>query len=340
MFDWEHFLDSHSIAYATRGGNIGRGHIGINCPWCGDDDSYHLGISLANGFYHCWREPVPGSHSGRSPYRLIEQLLGVGRQTARAIVQAGENAIIANDRTFGDDILRKLGRPPKLRAGVLEFPREYFRLDSSPRAKRLYYPYLTGRGYTERQVDWLVKRYRLCYAARGVFVYRVIVPVYYQNRLVTWTGRHIGDDELRYRTLSHDADNAIRSGQPQAVENIKNTLFDFDRAVCGGKTLVITEGVFDAMRVSFLGYDHGIQAVALFGKQANQTQLSLLGELMPHYRRTVALLDADASSLWSSEIETNGLRWIPQIKQGVLRKGVKDPAMPNREQFGQLFSVQ
>src|SRR5215469_12828470 len=250
MFDWEHFLDSHSIAYATRGGNIGRGHIGINCPWCGDDDSYHLGISLANGFYHCWREPVPGSHSGRSPYRLIEQLLGVGRQTARAIV----------------------------RAGVLEFPREYFRLDSSPRAKRLYYPYLTGRGYTERQVDWLVKRYRLCYAARGVFVYRVIVPVYYQNRLVTWTGRHIGDDELRYRTLSHDADNAIRSGQPQAVENIKNTLFDFDRAVYGGKTLVITEGVFDAMRVSFLGYDHGIQAVALFGKQANQTQLSLLGE--------------------------------------------------------------
>jgi len=331
MFDWQQFLDGHGISSTRDRRYSGPNRVSIQCPFCGDDTGYNLGIDVRNGYWHCWREPVAGSHSGRSPYRLIEQLLGVSRETARAIARAGES-VIANDMTFADDIARKLGNVTVTNTvTTLEFPREYHRLDSSPRARRLYYPYLESRGYSYRQVDWLVKKFRLCYCTRAPFSYRIIIPVYFQNRLVTWTGRAIGDDELRYRTLSHHYESALRAGQPQAAMNIKETLFDFDRARYGGRTLVVTEGVFDAMRVTFLGWP-AIRAVALYGKQATPAQIDLLAELVPRYRRVVSLLDADTGYA--------GFMMFPEdfhVKQGLLPPGVKDPALLTREQFGSVF---
>lgn len=338
MFDWERFLDGYNIVYSRTSRKNSRNRIGLNCPFCGDDEGMHLGIDVYTGFWHCWREPVKGAHSGRTPYRLIERLLGCSRETAARIVEAGANSVVANDRTFGSDIARLLGGPvTKLefpRDYKLEFPREYHRLGATPRSRRLYYPYLTGRGYTESQVDWLVNRYRLCYATKGPFVYRIIIPVYFRDRLVTWTGRHIGDDELRYRSLSHDPETAIRTGQPQAAVNIKHTLLDFDMArIRGGHTLVITEGPFDAIRITFFGYRAGIHAVALFGKQASDEQIDLIAELTPHYRRVVCLFDVDAESEFGPFPE------LLNIKQRVLPVGVKDPALLTREQFGSLFGV-
>jgi hypothetical protein len=337
VFDWEVFLGSHGIETTTGSRyHITRHHIGINCPFCGDDTGYNMGIDVRNGFWHCWREPSPGSHSGRSPYRLIEALLGCARDTARLIVQAGESAIVANDRTYHSDINRRLGIGVSTvthTVTTLEFPDEYQRLDSSPRARKLYYPYLIGRGYSERQVDWLVKRFGLRYAVRGVFSYRVIVPVYHNGRLVTWTGRHIGNDELRYRSLSSDPDKALQLGQPQAVENIKHTLLDFDAASYGGRTLVITEGPFDAIRVSFFGHRYAINAVALYGKQATPEQLDLLADLIPRYKEVVTLLDADAASVFGPLPE------LLNIKQYGMPNGIKDPALLTRELFGHMFGV-
>jgi hypothetical protein len=336
MFDWEHFFDSHNIVYVRSGPNLGRNHIGIACPFCGDGDpSHHLGISTLNGMWHCWREPTPGSHSGRSPYRLIEQLLGCSREMSRRIVEVGESAVVANDRTFGSDISRMLNGSVTVTHTVttLEFPAEYHPLDNSPRSRKLYYPYLTGRGYNERQVDWLVQRFGLRYALRGLFSYRVIVPVYYRGKLVTWTGRAIGNDKLRYRTLSPNPDNALQAGLPQAVASIKHMLLDYDRASQGGRTLVVVEGPFDAMRISFFGHRHAINAVALFGKQATPEQLDLLAELIPRYRRTVSLLDADAASAFGPFPEFSG------INQYDLPRGAADPAELTREQFGRLFGV-
>jgi hypothetical protein len=335
MFDWQRFLDSHNIDYAERGRyHITHGYIGICCPFCVDDTGYNLGISLRNGFWHCWKEPVRGSHSGRAPYRLIERLLGCSRDTARAFVQAGDS-VIASDLTFGEDIARKLrvtnNHLSRDHSGdvTLKFPDTYYRLNYSWSAKKRHYPYLIGRGYTEKQVDWLVDTFRLCCTGQGPFGYRVIIPVYMRGKLVTWTGRTIGDDELRYRTLSPNPENAAALGLPPAVMSIKDTLLDFDRARYGGNTLVVTEGPFDAMRVTFFGWRHGIRGVSLHGKQASPAQLELLAELVPHYRHVLAVFDTDA-----------GLVPLPEtlrIKQLTLPSGVKDPALLTREQFGQLF---
>jgi len=341
MFNWEHFLDSHNIPYVTRGFNLTRGHIGIQCPFCGDDEGNNLGIDIRNARWHCWREPVAGAHSGRSPHRLIQELLGVGRETAVAIVQAGENAIGGNDRDCRDDIARKLGmgQSPILQVTKLEFPRDYYPINGSPRARRMYYPYLTdplpeGRGYTDTQVDWLVRYYGLRYAARGPFSYRVIIPVYFRDKLVTWTGRTIGDDELRYRTLSHDPENAARTGLPLAASNIKHTLLDYDRLRQGGRTLVITEGAFDAMRITVLGWYEGIRGTCLFGKAATPEQIELLAEIAPRWRRRISLLDADTG--------LSGMRVFPEtlyVDQGVLPPGVKDPALLTTKHFWSLTSV-
>jgi len=332
VFDWQRFLDGHGISSTRDRRYSGPHRVSIQCPFCGDDTGFNLGIDVRSGFWHCWRESVAGSHSGRSPYRLIEQLLGCSRETARVIVTAGES-ILANDYTFASDIDRMLGRVTQVTAAAvtLEFPQGYRLIDSSLRAKRLYYPYIQSRGYTESQTDWLVKTFRLHYAVRGPFSYRVIFPVYYRNKLVTWTARAIDDNTLRYRTLSHNSETAAQTGTPLAVMSIKDTLYDFDRAHYGGGTLVITEGVFDSMRITCLGWP-GIRAVALCGKQATPAQIDLLADLVPRYRRVVSLLDADTG--------LSGFAMFPedfQVKQGVLPHGVKDPALLTRKQFSHVF---
>src|SRR6202040_650598 len=113
---------------------------------------------------------------------------------------------------------------------------------------------------------------------RGPFSYRVVIPVFLNKRLVTWTGRSIApSEELRYRSLSTDPEKA--NGLPVALENIKHTLFDYDSLKEGGRVLAVAEGPLDAMRLGFLGERYGIKATCLFGKSLHPMQLDLLHEI-------------------------------------------------------------
>ncbi len=37
-FDWVDFLERHGIEYVTSSPNIGRGEVGVKCPYCGPGD--------------------------------------------------------------------------------------------------------------------------------------------------------------------------------------------------------------------------------------------------------------------------------------------------------------
>ena len=54
MFDVISFLEEYNIDYTTSGKNVTSGWVEINCPFCGDDPSYHMGVNLSSGLYHCW----------------------------------------------------------------------------------------------------------------------------------------------------------------------------------------------------------------------------------------------------------------------------------------------
>lgn len=309
MFKFEPFFDKHHIEYVTRGPNVARGNINIQCPFCGGDDpSHHLGVHLETGKWGCWRR---SDHRGIKPHRLIRALLRCS---------PGEAATIAG--TTGpelgefDQYVASWFQDPEIvhDAKILALPRNFTPLADGMFVMR-YIEYLKRRGYPEGDIDDLANEYNLHFCLTGEWKDRLIFPVYSPDGLVSWTGRSIHPDEkIRYKSLSLE----------ESVMNIKHVVFNYaDLEDELGRTLVIMEGPFDAMWVDFWGQDYGIRGTCLFGTTISEQQVMLLSELAPKFERTVILFDnatLDASLHVASELS------LISIDVDMLPPGIDDPA--------------
>ncbi|MDE2426289.1 MAG: hypothetical protein KGO96_10335 [Elusimicrobia bacterium] len=329
-FNWPVFFDRYGIPYEEGR----RGWLSIWCQWCGGPGTHHMGVSTKSGGYHCWH-----GHSGISPHRLIVALLGCSQAEANSIVGSDSGSFVRGDDTFAADSLARLGiRQESAQVSNAEFLTplpEFSRVtDMGFMCRKLAMPYLKSRGYGRDDALRLAERYGLMFASTGPFAYRIIVPVIEDGLLVNWTGRTVASsDNLRYKSLSTDVERAERQGLPPAVKNIKDVLLDIDRLRKGGRTLVVTEGPFDALRVGFLGKRRGIRATCLFGKVPTDAQLGQLHEIVPRFDDAVVLLDRDAGlESFLSLPEHLGIRRME------LPGGASDPAELTERQFSQLFS--
>jgi hypothetical protein len=335
MFDWIAFLDARGIEYVTKGHNASKNHVGIPCPWCGTSDpSHHMGIDLRGYGYNCYRD---SSHSGKSPARLIVALTGCTYEQARMILENEDVPLPTTDETFETDMMTRLGGSVdrKLRAtGKLALLPEFKPITNKGLCRTLILPYLRKRGYSERGALNIADRFSLHYATSGKFAYRIIIPIYQDKQLVTWTSRTITNDELRYRTLSYDPETAKKSGLPIAPMNIKECVFDYDELLSGGKTLVVTEGPFDAMRITYYGEEYGILGTCLFSTSMLPAQMERLLELSSKFNRMISLMD--------SEVGMRAFRMFPDKMAAdvmSLPHGINDPAELRWEHFRELFGI-
>lgn len=312
--DWFAFLNQNNIPYTTTGPNSSRGRVNIKCPWCAEDPSEHLGVSLSGKGYHCWRD---ATHRGRDQARLVARLLNCGLQEAQRVI--GGSVQIPQDEDLLSSLHANLGGeeddyepPPK----SLIMPSHFKPLVpgkgvlSGP-----FLEYLRDRGYRGAQLEWLCTTYDLHYCLSGKFSHRVIIPVY--NRwgdLVTWTGRHISKREpMRYRALSKDT---------QLVAT-KETLLGLDYLwkVPNPKVLVIVEGPFDAFWLTMFGRTFGVYATCLFGLEMSEPQLVELIDLGSRFKRRVLLLDSEAA-FQAFRLSQQGVPFDVDY----IPEGVKDPA--------------
>ena len=100
----------------------------------------------------------------------------------------------------------------------------------------------------------------------GKWKFRIIIPIYYNNRLVSWTARSILSkkqlkeyDIPRYKNLSIE----------ESVINPKDIFYNLDN--CRKSEVVLTEGCFDVIRF-------GDDWMCSLGTQLTQNQLRLLYE--------------------------------------------------------------
>ena len=100
----------------------------------------------------------------------------------------------------------------------------------------------------------------------GKWKFRIIIPIYYNGQLMSWTGRSILSKKKlkelkipRYKNLSIE----------ESVRNPKELFFNIDN--CKGKEVVLTEGSFDVLR--FDG-----NAICSLGTELTEGQISLLSE--------------------------------------------------------------
>ncbi len=329
MFDWVKFLEFYGIEYVTRGPNISKSNLGIQCPFCGQEDpSQHMGISLLGYGWSCWRNR---SHSGRQPHKLIMQLLRCSWQEANAIVGDG-GSTVPSEEDFLSVISSMLSGPavvPASPEATLVLPTEfkplYGYLKGLGRHASIY---LQSRGYSPDDIDELEERYHLKYATTGPFAYRVIWPIYMHGKLVTWTGRAITKSIARYKTLS-------RTDNPPALEAITDTLVDYPYlAYHGGEKLFVCEGPTDATRVGFLGQHMDIFATCLFTKNISDKQVLLLENLSRHYRKMFLLLDSEVD-IELIPLLLGKLEHL-NFQIATLPQGVGDPAELNLQQVRQL----
>lgn len=329
-FEWLPFLDAHHIFYATSGSNVSRGNVAVHCPFCGPaDQSQHMSIAINGRGWHCFRQP---EHSGKSPVYLVQALLGTTLDRARAIV--GDSLFIP-DGDFMQAVMSKFEPPSVDAPRKLTLPEDFKPIVELPSTRRAI-DYLTGpsRQFTRKQALTMTGNYDLRFATRGHFKGRIIFPVRYKRKLVTWTGRSIyPSEQLRYRTLSTDAELT----DTPALGPISDYLLFYDALVNNvdnSDTLILCEGPFDALKVRVIGRKYGIRATCFFTAAPSARQIDMLYDVLPFYRHRYLLLDRGTLSttmrVWS-ELRS------AKIEPLKLPDGVKDPGLLTRKQLLQIL---
>lgn len=189
-----------------------------------------------------------------------------------------------------------------------------------------FFDYLVRRGFGFQEVKQLVRAYDLHYCLTGEWAYRLIFPIYEGDVLQTWTGRAIVPSQLRYKTLS-----TKENGPEQiALRPITDCLYNFDGLMdVGGRTLCVTEGPFDALKVDFYGETEGIRATCLFGSNVSERQFYLLTRLAPRFERLILLLDRDTLLNRAQEVGSRMVSLSPEIK--LVPEPWKDPGDMTRD---------
>jgi hypothetical protein len=273
-FDWLNFLDSNNVDYIEQGKNVARGNVNVACPFCRDDPSHHMGISLSDGSWGCWRN---SKHRGRKPEILVSRLMGWSLIYAREIVSEGKTTSNLDELS---ESLQDLGRATKSEGRVEEVSLPQKAIS----AHRVSYArnYLLYCGFLDAEEVSRVYGLRAC-RIPSRWAYRLIYPVYDETILVGWTARAItGQSKVRY--MAHPTGKAI-----------KNYLFNSQSAT-GGEVLVVVEGPKDALKVDWVGKLFDVSAVSLMGTSATKLQVSRLAHLASRYKRTAILLDEDAEA--------------------------------------------
>jgi len=139
------------------------------------------------------------------------------------------------------------------------------------------YNYIRERGFDPKSLAQKYNLYVNIDARNGFLNNRIIIPVYFKEKLVGWTARTINDSSPKYIHMPG--------------MKTKTILFNFDNAVKHRSSVIIVEGVFDVFRMTeTLGKEN---TVCLFGKTASSTQIDLLEK---NWKRKVILLDRDAEA--------------------------------------------
>lgn len=280
--DWRSVLGEHGVPFIERGPNVKRGELNIRCPFCGSaDPSYHMGLNLENGWWACWRN---NEHRGKSPLRLLVQLLHIPYFRARQIAGLGEDYVDPDGfdavaaRVMGRDGLHKVEH---VRREFLQLPRELIPIQDHGPSRRAWTYLRQRRGFSALGVFDLVREYGLCTSTAGDWKDRVVMPYVVDGELVAWTGRAIAHSTIRYKDLSLD----------DCLVPIKHTLYNHDCILEGGLALVVVEGPIDALKLDLYGRDHGVRAVALSTNSINPQQLYLLEAASMCFERVVVMMD-------------------------------------------------
>ena len=262
MIDLIELYRDHSIPYKTEGHKHCRpGWVQARCPFCTGNPGWHLGYSLEDGYFRCWRcgwHPVTDT---------LAALLHVTKQEARRIAREYRR------RGPSTGTFRHRQPVKRVRRKSLRLP--YGTSPLLPHHQR----YLQKRGFDP---DLLAKRWGLLSTGPvskldGVnYNHRILIPIHWEGRMVSFQTRDTtGKATVKYKAC------------PKSRELIHHRTILYGRwdRCLEERWVVVVEGVFDVWRVD----EAGLPVVATFGINYNTQQLRLLAQL----GRVIIMYDPD-----------------------------------------------
>lgn len=247
MFDFESFCKDYSIPYRIRKDDI----LTFNCPFChsssGKSAHQYTGGFLFGKTITCFR---CGKHS------LKETVIALSNCSEFEYKEIFNRYYSNNGlqvRVSDEDFKR----PTKL---VLNNLKEM---------DELYADYLKQRGFSPFAVT---KKFDLKFTDHvGELASRIIIPIFYQNKLVSFTSRAIlSNAKVRY----------LSCPDRKEVVPHKSILYNIDN--CKGKSVAVVEGPFDLIKAG------GNDFVATFGTSWKPAQ----ADLLKNYEHVFILFDA------------------------------------------------
>ncbi len=233
------FFEDCGVEVYTTGKNVTAGWCNINCPFC-DDPSNHLGIRYKDLRVSCWK---CGGHSIED---LIIEVAECSYQEAkrlRSTLGAGQVDLSSNVEKTASSVFttKKTLLPPE---SSIHFP-------------RLHNQYLKSRGFKYRT---LIKKYKLqAVHTIGRYKFRIIIPIYMNNKLVSFTSRDVTDEqEPKY----------LHARPEEVALKAKETIYNYDSLQKGADAFAL-EGPVDVWKM-------GDGSIALLGVRHTETQLKLL----------------------------------------------------------------
>lgn len=249
MFDAIKYFRDRRIETSTTGAKSSHGWVNTYCPVCRSQDK-HLGFNLEGGYFHCW-------HGCRvSTEALIMLWEGIEYHEACRIASEYE-----------DDFIYRPPPGQKAQAqglnGTIEWPRGTVKLQDYHKA------YLNNRRYDP---DFLEKKYELKGTiGAGAYAYRIMAPIFFQERWVSYQGRDITNKAmLKYKACK------------KTKELIDHTTILYNLDNCRGGSVIVVEGLPDVWRL-------GDNSCGTFGTSILLPQIRLLSK----FKRVFVLFDSE-----------------------------------------------
>lgn len=236
MFKGMQFLSDYDIDYKETGEDIGANWVGIKCPRC-QDHAHHLGYNENTNAFTCWR-------CGKmKTIEAVQLLANVSKHQAIEIIK--------DYGGFKKDV--RYERKEKEKDINVKFPKGI--LKDFPERHRKY---LEKRNFDP---DYLIDTWNLKATGHlGAYKFRIIAPIYLNERLISYQGRDITDkSSQRYKACSKDNERIHH----------KNTLYGIDSAK--SSTVLVVEGITDVWRMRF-------GSIATFGTKFTGEQVNLLNK--------------------------------------------------------------
>lgn len=241
MIDIKGLLYELGVDFKESGKNVGPNDINIDCPFCGAEN--HMGINVNSCFVWCWVCELSDLDRYPSLTKVIMKSADIGYGEAKRLMTE-----------FGWEEPVFDTRPSTDMAKTCSLPKNSLPFNSKTTQSKVAYDYLKDRGY-----DWsTIAKYSLMYAQKGYYGGRIIIPVFFNEELVTFTSRSYLGTDSRYK----------HAPLFKSSERMKNLLYNYDSAK-RFKHIYVLEGPFDVFAV-------GDDSVCVFRSAMSAEQRKLI----------------------------------------------------------------